>query len=456
MKKVSSRARLMLVLAGAVVLGLVVFLVRYAVHAQEWVVFPGSPHVYAGGNLATGRVVDRNGTVLLQNTEQGRVYTQDEALRTASLHLLGDREGYVQSGVLNAYTQEMIGYSKLRGLYHLSQSGNTLALTLDAEVQKAAYAALGDHRGVVGVYNYKTGEILCMVSAPAYDPAARPEIDETDPAWSGVYVNRFLGSAYVPGSIFKLVTLCAALETIPEAEDLVFTCAGSLNIQGDDITCHSVHGTLSLAQALAGSCNSAFGELSARMGAQTLQAMAEAFGISGSLTVDGVETAPGHFDLSQAALSQVAWAGIGQYTDTVNPCQYLTVLGAIAGGGRAARPYVVSSVKTALGKGVYRAEPTLLDPVISPETAQTAADYMQAAVETVYGADNFGGLTVCAKSGTAEVGGGEAANAMFVGFVRDESCPVAFFIAVENGGSGAAVCVPIASRVLAACQQALG
>ena len=446
----------MLVLAGAVVLGLVVFLVRYTVHARDWVTFPGSPHVYAGGNLATGRVVDRNGTVLLQNTAEGRVYTQDETLRTAALHLLGDREGYVRSAVLNAYTQEMIGYSRLGGLYHLTKSGNTLTLTLDGEVQKAAYTALGDNRGVVGVYNYKTGEILCMVSTPAYDPAARPEIDEADPAWSGVYVNRFLSSAYVPGSIFKLVTLCAALETIPNANDLVFTCAGSLDIQGDAITCHSVHGTLSLAQALAGSCNSAFGELSARLGEQTLQAMADAFGISQSLTVDRVETAPGHFDLSQAASSQVAWAGIGQYTDTVNPCQYLTVLGAIAAGGQAPAPYVVDSVKTALGKRVYQAQTTLLDPVITARTAQTVADDMQAAVETVYGAEHFGGLTVCAKSGTAEVGGGEPANAMFVGFVRDQSCPVAFFIAVENGGSGAAVCVPIAARVLEACRQALG
>ena len=456
MKKVSARAVIALILAAAVVLGLVWFVVQYARHAEDWVYFSGSPHVYANGNLSTGTITDRDGTVLLQHTDSGRVYTADPTLAASVIHLLGDREGYVAAPILSAYARQMVGYSPITGLSGQQRGDRTMELTLSAPIQAAAYEALAGRRGTVGVYNYKTGEILCMVSSPAYPPDAKPEIDESDPAWEGVYVNRFTNSVYPPGSIFKLVTLAAALETLPDAESLTFPCSGSTIIGGVTVTCHEAHGTVDLKQALADSCNCAFGQLAVMVGADTLQACADALGIGQGLALDGITTAAGHFDLSQADQGALAWAGIGQYTDQVNPCQYLTVLGAIAGGGTAAQPYVVSRIKTPLGRRVYQAEPVLTQSVLSPRTAQIIADAMAYSVETVYGADNFGGLTVCAKTGTAELGGGAADNAMFAGFVRDDSCPVAFFIAVENAGYGVVNCVPIASAVLAACRTSFG
>ena len=78
---------------------------------------------------------------------------------------------------------------------------------------------------------------------------------------------------------------------------------------------------------------------------------------------------------------------------------------------------------------------------------------MQNNVTVKYGAENFNGLTVGAKTGTGEVDGGNKPNAMLAGFVKDENLPLAFIVCVEDAGYGRAVCVPIASKVLQAAQQ---
>ena len=90
--------------------------------------------------------------------------------------------------------------------------------------------------------------------------------------------------------------------------------------------------------------------------------------------------------------------------------------------------------------------------IMSEEVAEILKDYMRNNVVTNYGKSNFPGLTVCAKSGTSQLGGDQVSNAMFSGFVADEQYPLAFMIVVENGGYGASTCVPILSRVLAACK----
>ena len=89
---------------------------------------------------------------------------------------------------------------------------------------------------------------------------------------------------------------------------------------------------------------------------------------------------------------------------------------------------------------------------MSEETAKTLQSYMRSNVQNVYGDWNFNGLNVCAKSGTSQLGGEEVSNAMFSGFVADEEYPLAFMVVVENGGYGAATCVPVLSSVLAACK----
>ena len=151
---------------------------------------------------------------------------------------------------------------------------------------------------------------------------------------------------------------------------------------------------------------------------------------------------------------EIAWSGIGQYTNLVNPCRYMTFMGAIAGGGSAAEPYLVSGISVG-SDTTYTAKTQKTARIMSEETAGTLQAYMRNNVEAVYGAGNFAGLTVCAKSGTSQLGGGATSNAMFAGFVTDEAYPLAFIAVVENGGYGSSTCVPILSKVLSACKAEL-
>ncbi len=454
MKRISHRMVFLLVLMAMLAVGLAVFAIQYGMYADDWVTFSGSPHVYTGSNLSTGQVTDRNGVLLLENSG-GRVYAEDAALRRSTMHLLGDRFGYISAPVLNAYADELVGFSPVNGLYSAVEQGSTAELTVYAEVQKAALAELEGRKGTIGIYNYQTGEILCAVTTPTYDPDAMPDVegDETG-AYDGVYLNRLFQTTYVPGSIFKIITAAAALETLEDARTMTFTCTGSCEIGGDTINCNGVHGTVTLQQALGKSCNVAFGQLAVQLGAETLTAYAEKFGITEALSFDGITTAAGSFDLTGAADSQIAWAGIGQYTDLINPCQYLTVLGAIANDGVAVQPHLMKSVQNGLLTS-YEAETSRQPAVLEAESAQQLSEMMRWTVTDIYGAWQFPDLYVCAKSGTAELGPETTPHATFAGFIRDEQYPLAFVVIVEHGGSGSAACAPIAGRVLQACVDAM-
>ena len=453
MKKVSGRAIFPLILAIVLLAGTVLLCVRYFVKAGEWVTFSGSPHVYTGVNLDGGVVYDRDGTLLLDSTD-GRTYSADAATRTATMHLLGDRYGYIQAPLLGSFADDMIGFDKINGLYGAEGTEANAALTLSAAAQTAAYQALGNYHGTVGVYNYKTGEILCAVTSPSYDPDNMPDVEaDTSGAYDGVYVNRFFQAAYTPGSIFKIVTLAAAIETVPDWENLTFTCEGKTIIGGQEIICEGVHGTITLKQALAHSCNVAFGELAGKVGTKALMEYAEKLGLTESFECDGIPVKAGTVDLKDADAGDLAWAGIGQYTDQVNALTFMRAMGRIAGGGTGAEPYLMAKI-TRGEKTAYEAKTETSSRALKAETAAKLTEYLRNNVATMYGDWQFGGLNVCAKSGTAEHEG-ETADAMFAGFCVDENCPLAFVVFVENGGSGSAVAAPIAAKVLQVCAAAI-
>lgn len=449
MKKLAFRAYFALALALVLALGAVIFVVEYFVKAEDWVTFSGSPHVYSGANLSVGCVEDRNGVLLLDATD-ARTYSDDAATRTSTMHLLGDRYGYIYAPLLGAYADKMIGYDKINGLYTLREEESTARLTISAAAQNAALEALGGRKGTVGVYNYKTGEILCTVTSPSYDPDNMPDVDgNTTGAYTGVYLNRFFDVTYTPGSIFKLVTTAAALEQLDDALTQSFQCGGTEIIGGQKIVCEGVHGTIDLKNGLAYSCNNVFGQVAVELGADTLEKYAKKAGLTQSHECDGYVAAVGSVSLREAGDGDIAWAGIGQYTDQVNAYAFLRFMGAVAGGGEGAEPYLMASIQTG-EKTAYKAGRTSTGRVMKQETAQTLAQMMRYNVQTVYGAWQFGELNVCAKSGSAEQEG-QAANAMFAGFVQDEDCPLAFVVFVENGGSGSAVAAPVAARVLQVC-----
>ena len=434
--------------------GMVFFLWEYSAHAGEWVIFPGSPHVYNGTNIGCGTVVDRAGTVLLDITEN-RTYAENETTRKSTLHWLGDRRGFISADAVSGYAAQMAGFDLIDGVYGASGTGGEARLTIDASIQNAALEALAGRKGTVAVYNYKTGEILCAVTSPTYDPDNVPDIaaDTTD-HWEGVYLNRFVQSVYIPGSIFKIVTTSAALECVPDILNRTFTCTGRLEDGTEAVTCAVPHGTLTLSTALQNSCNCSFAQIGQLVGRENMKKYVQQFGITDSLTFDGVTTAKGNYDIAQTGAVSFAWSCIGQHTNQINPARYMTFMGAIAAGGNGALPHLVASV-TVEGEQTYTAEAEMTGRLMSEETAALVQEYLRNTVVNMYGTWNFPDMTVCGKSGTSQLGGGLTSNAMFAGFVTDEKYPLAFVCAVENGGYGAATCVPILNSVLARCKAVL-
>lgn len=176
MKKIEKRTVICLALTLFLLLGLALFLVRFLLDGGDWASFAANRHLYnSQGQLSVGRVLDRDGDVLSWVDESGqRCYYSNATVRKATLHAVGDPNGAIGTGALVAFADQLSGYNLLTGADNPFGQGNDLYLTLDARLNYIAYQALNGRKGAVGVYNYKTGEILCMVSAPSFDPAAPP------------------------------------------------------------------------------------------------------------------------------------------------------------------------------------------------------------------------------------------------------------------------------------------
>ena len=454
MHRIARRAWALWLLISLLLGGVGFFCYEYACYAGTWELHSGSPHVYEGGGqtISLGKVVDRDGNFLLKLGD-GRDYASDGALRAATLHWLGDRSGNIRATVVQTYAEKLAGFSLINGLYGYGGGGGIAQLTLSAPVQTAALAALGAYKGTIAVLNYQTGEILCAVTTPTFDPDAIPDLSQE--AYGGVYWNRFTQAAYVPGSIFKIVTTAAALEHMVDVEDRQFTCTGKLRLAGGNVTCERAHGKQDLQAAMNNSCNCYYADLTVALGGDKLTRATEKYALLESVSFDGLHTARGHYDVSTAAQVELAWSGIGQYTDLVNPCAFLCFVAAVANGGVAVKPHMVAAVAVD-GKHTYEASPDTAGRIMDAHTAVVLQGMMRSNVQHGYGDENFpAGMTVCAKSGTGEVDGEKKSYAMFTGFVTNAEYPLAFIACVEDAGYGKKVCMPMISQVLAACKTVL-
>ena len=458
MNRATNRTWLMALFILVLVGGMVFFLVEYWMDAGQWVSSPGSPHVYSSTNIGVGTIVDRRGNTLLDMGAE-RTYSDSTATRKSTLHWLGDREGKINAAAVSHYAGAMVGFDPVNGIYNSGTGAGEATLTLSARVQNTALEALNGRKGTVAVYNYKTGEILCAVTSPTYDPDSVPDIEgDTSGKWEGAYLNRFIQSTYVPGSIYKVVTTAAALDCVEGIEEMTFTCTGTVEYGSGSnvatVTCETSHGTLNLKSALAQSCNCCFAQIAELIGRKNMEEYVKKLQITEPVQFDGVTTARGNYDIAGAGAASFAWSCIGQHTNTINPARYMTFMGAIAGGGQGAVPYLVSRV-TCGEEVTYQAEPEKTDRILSEDTAALLKEYMRSNVRTVYGDGRFPDISICAKSGTSQLGGGEKSNAMFAGFAADERYPLAFVCVVENGGYGAATCIPVLSNVLWECMAVL-
>ena len=423
MKKGSLRASFAIIMALLVIVGLVIYVLRFVKDGEKWALYFDE-----STSNCTYTLMDRDGTVLAKMGGGSRTYADDANIRAACYQLVGDFGGNIGTGALQSFSRQLSGYNIFTGVEE--QDDIDLKLTVDADLNVKAYEALNGRSGAVLVANYKTGEILCMVSSPSIDPSKPPS-----KLPDGAYINRCISSSFTPGSIFKLITLTAAIENIDNLYQRTFTCNGKIDVKGVTVTCTGHHGNQTIEQALANSCNCVFGTLALEMGADTLGDYADMLGLTSPHKLDNITTAAGKFDRDNSGSASLAWSGIGQYNDLVCPYSMLRVVSAIANNGTLAEPSLL---------GVSETKSTLL----KSSTASKISSMMNYNVTYKYGKSTFPGLNISGKTGTAEVGNGQASHGWFVGFLNDEEHPYAFVVLVEHGGSGLGSAGAVANTVL--------
>lgn len=234
------------------------------------------------------------------------------------------------------------------------------------------------------------------------------------------------------------MTAAAAIENIPDIYERSFYCEGTYTIAGVDINCSGTHYTQTFEQALANSCNCAFAQIAVMLGQDTLLKYVKDFGFLSAHSLDGIPTAAGTFPTEFVGDPELAWAGIGQSTDTVCPYTMLRYVSAIANNGVLCEPKLIADGKVAVKSRLIEAG-----------TAGKLQEMMSYNVSASYGNDRFPGLKLCAKSGTAELGDGTS-HAWFTGFLQDEAHPYAFVVIIERGGGGLTNAGAVANTLLQA------
>lgn len=419
----------------------------FVTKGDQWVTHRANEHIYENGRLTVaGTIYDRKGEILARTNDGERIYNESSAVRKATLHVIGDTSGYIATGVQTLYHANLLGYNIFDGIYPIKSgnNGSDITLTLDATVSKAAYEAMNGKKGTVIVYNYKTGQVVCMVSAPTYDPQNKPSAEQLNSdKYDGVYLNRALSGVFTPGSTFKTVTAIAAIENIPDIFDRTFTCKGKLETPSGAVICNGTHGKVDLEKGFNVSCNCVFAELAIELGPDIMTKTVRKLGLTTPVTVSKATTVRSTFDVSKAIDVDMGWAGIGQYTTLVNPTQMLLLMGAIANGGTAINPYLVESSSEIMNTNGQQSSAIKL----SPEVAETMKKLLRSNVVNHYSSKKFPNLEMCGKTGTAEVMN-KKSHAWFVGFSQREDFPYAVVVCLENGGAGYNDAIPVANKTL--------
>nr|WP_319489900.1 penicillin-binding transpeptidase domain-containing protein [uncultured Caproiciproducens sp.] len=460
MKTTGARSLILYILGLGFLFGLGVFLYGIAVDGGSWAIQPFNKHLTSGSQLSnSGKILDRNNVVLAKSENGKRVYNSDETVRRAMLHVVGDSKGYISTGIQYSYRSELSGYNIVTGLATPTgkSGGSDIKLTLDSTLCKLALQRLGSSSGAVAIYNYKTGEMLCSVSSPNFDPSNPPKDLDTDKTgkYNGVYLDHVLSSSYTPGSIFKLVTSVGAIENIANLDSRTWDCNGSITINGNKITDVASYGTLSFKNALAKSSNVAFAQIAIELGKEKMTAAANSLGFNRSFDLDGISTSKSVYKVDGAADNELGWSGVGQYTDLTNPFHMMLMMGAIANDGIPVKPYLISSITTPFGLTTQSGHTKMETQLLKASTAEKLKQYMRYNVSSYYGDKMFPGLAVCAKTGTAEVGGGKNPNGWMVGFSSNENTPLAFAVVVENTKSGMSSAGQIASALMTAAAKTM-
>lgn len=434
MKYIRRRGLILILLTLSLLLGLGSFAKNISSEGETWVSFFSDTALYSSGSI-----YDRNDILLYEN--EG-LYAEDERIRTATMHLVNTQS--VGTALTTILGEKLSSYHPILGT---SFSSHDLYLTIDGELSAVAYEALDGKKGAVSLYNYETGELLVSVSAPSFDLLDPPEDTDTE-NYEGVFLNRCFSSTFTPGSIFKILTTLAYVDTFPKWEEANFHCDGEMIVGGEKITCSGTHGDITLGEAFSLSCNCAYATMALELGGDTLYDYAQKAGLLENFSLDGITIAAGNFDISPDNSGSLAWSGIGQSTNLVNPISFLRFVGALANNGTAISPFLLKN-ETFADSNISLASTRQgeEESIFSPETCENIKSLM-ADNMAYYDAARFGDLEICAKTGTAELGGDTAPHTWFAGFLLDENHPYAFVILVEEGVSGSKTAGDVAAALL--------
>lgn len=424
-----------------------------------------------------GFVVDRNSTVLAISEQRDastgflRTYPYGDLLGHpvgSSALLFGDR------GLERTYADQLRSKQDLTisdviaGLLGRDLRPQNLRLTLDLDLQQAATLALAGQSGAIVAIEPATGALLAYVSTPGFDPSvligssAAPAGDALDADPTEPLRDRVVDQLYAPGSIFKVITAAAALESGTVTVDTSFPDPIALALPGsestisnaDNRTC-SAGEQVTFAVAFVESCNTTFAQVAMDLGAAAVRAQSESFGfgIEIPFVFPVVESVFSPRDLSND-LPSLAQSAIGQRDVRVTPLHMALVASGVANGGSIMTPYLVSEINDGDGLVLETTQPSVWRQAVSESTAQALTDLMIEAVNRGTGtAARITGHQVAGKTGTAE-NPGQSPHAWFIGFAPADQPTIAIAVIVEFGGvdgpdaSGGRTAAPIAQQTL--------
>ncbi len=333
-----------------------------------------------------------------------------------------------------------------------SKAGAEIRLNLDLCLQAVAEKELGERPAAAVLMNVNDGAVIVMASRPGYDPAAfSPPRDNKrvkalfeDP--NKPLINRVTQGCYPLGSVFKLVTAVAGMETGTITRDATFGCIGFHEVGGRAFKCwrKSGHGELKLEQAIQQSCNVFFYKLAEKMGPRPIVAWGKRLGYGSKTGVDIPHERPGLLPAPENTGRH--WSGgdtlnlcIGQGSVMVTPLQVARCVAAIANGGYLVSPRVMESTPVVRKKIEIRSR-----------TLDVVRKGMWMVVNTPWGTGAAAcqrNVDLAGKTATAEVQG-KKDHAWFVAYGPYRKPEVCIVVIIEHGGKGGAVAAPVAGEIM--------
>ncbi|MEU3853255.1 penicillin-binding transpeptidase domain-containing protein [Streptomyces sp. NPDC029554] len=426
-------------------------------------------NIIVGGRSVTGSAPTKTGDLRYKRT-----YTDGELYAAVTGYA---SQAYAPTQLEGIYTDLLNGTdprlkSVLDTLTDRRADPGNVVTTIDPDVQKAAYDALGDKKGGAVAVDPKTGRILAVVSTPSYDPSSLTDANTAGAAWKKLttdpdkpLTNRALRQPLPPGSTFKLVVAAAALEdglyaSVDERTDSPdpYTLPGTsrqLTNENPDAPCTNA----TIRTALEYSCNNVFAKMAVKLGQDKVRAMAEKFGFNDEEQDVPVRAYPSVYP-SDMYPSETALTGIGQFDVTATPLQMAMVSAAIANGGKLVSPHMVAQI-TDSGGDVLRDydDEAGTKEILSSSTAEQLQSAMRTVVERGTGTNaQVPGATVGGKTGTAQHGenNSQVPYAWFTSYGKSGGKEVAVAVVVEQSDaarsevSGNGLAAPVAKAMMQA------